>query len=77
MSQLQVLKQLKNGNEEIIAIFLPTGGKVAMNEFANALGVSQKLLQDHIEKKGIKVHKISDRMVSKWVVDVEDFWNKT
>lgn len=80
MSKLQVLKQLKNGNEDIIAIFLPTEGKVGLSEFANALGVSQDMLQDLIVEKDIKVHKLSkypNRLVSKWVVDVEDFWRKT
>lgn len=82
MSKLSVLKQTKRGEdgverEEIVAVFLPTTGKVTLEGLANAIGVSIDLVRSIVEEKGIRVHKPSKRLVSKWIVDVEDFWKKT
>ena len=63
--------------EKIIAIILPETGKITVEDLANAIGLSKDLISKSIEKNDIKVHKISDRLSSRWVVDLKDFWKKT
>lgn len=72
---LEVIK--KGKDEELMAIKLPLTGKMTTEDLAAVLNISLPSLIAVIKKKSVKIHKVSDRLSSKWIVDLESFWQKT
>jgi len=76
--ELSIVKQRKEeekreSSEEIIAIILPKEGKISVEDLGNLIGVKENGVKNIVKKNNVKYHKI----VGKWIVDLEDLWNKT
>jgi excisionase family DNA binding protein len=49
---------------------------MSVEDLANVLNLRKEMVLKLIGEKDIRVHKVSGRLSSRWIVDLEDFWLK-